>query len=223
MLCQQALVPVQVPANFDFFVILDPLCNLYTIQNHIVWWLETKFCAELTIIHNSDHSSIIILRRFACASLFYLFCPAQVVFSVIKLALQICQQLANLSTSSLSTFQQPVVRQSRTWGLSHLVIIFSWWISASGVLPWLKSGPPSCYSSELSNLHLLEKHSTVTLRVLQQWICWTLNSCNAAHFLWVETDKENWTKQVLTQQQWIKLLNHTKVYQYTFLSVGSNG
>ena len=155
-------------------------------SNFIVWWLETKFCAELTIIHNSDHPSIILLRRFACASLFYLFCPSHVVFSVIKLALQICQQLVNLSTSSLSAFQQPVVQQFRTWGLSHLVIIFSWWISASGVLPWLKSGPPSCYSSELSNLISWKSiYSTVTLRVLQQGICWTLNSCNAAHFLWV--------------------------------------
>ena len=48
--------------NFDCSVILDPLCNYTPFKPHCV-----VFCAKLTSIHNSDHSSVILLRRFACA------------------------------------------------------------------------------------------------------------------------------------------------------------
>ena len=48
--------------NFDCSVVLDPSCNYTPFKLHCV-----VFCAELTIKHNSDHSSVIILRRFACA------------------------------------------------------------------------------------------------------------------------------------------------------------
>ena len=48
--------------NFDCSVILDSSCNYTPLKLHCV-----VLCAKLTIIHNSDHSSVIILRRFACA------------------------------------------------------------------------------------------------------------------------------------------------------------
>ena len=47
--------------NYDCSVIWDPSCNYTPFRLHCV-----VLCAELTSIHNSDHSSVILLRRFAC-------------------------------------------------------------------------------------------------------------------------------------------------------------
>ena len=47
--------------NFDCFVILDPSCNYTPFKLHCV-----VFCAELTIIHNSNHLSVIATIEKVC-------------------------------------------------------------------------------------------------------------------------------------------------------------
>ena len=63
MLCQQALVPVQMQVDANTAI----LTLLWFWILRVPFKLDCEvFCAELNIKHNSDHSSVIILRRFAC-------------------------------------------------------------------------------------------------------------------------------------------------------------